>query len=1034
MTRALRKVMFRVLLKTPGRFIALFLIIVLGAGFFTGLQSAAPSMQKTADTYFKERKLADFRLLCDFGITDDDVRAAAALPEVAQASGEYAADLVGTVDEALYVFAFHSLPQEGGLTQIVVTAGRMPQAPDECVIDDAATIALGDHILVTEDNGSDTLGLLSQRTFTVVGTVQSSLYSAYERGNTSIGSGRVSSFVYLPESAFSSDYFTVLNIRLATTSGVSAFSTQYQAAIEEARVSLEAFVQERAQARLDEINEDAAGEIDDAQSELSSEKATAHDELEQAYQDLISNRTTLEQAEATYKQYHVAWERSVTELQASRSQLQAARLELDTGRQQMESAQGDLDRAREAMRALQEQIIALRGLAAIETDPAALASLQYQIAQLEAQVASIGQQVAAGEVQVAASAQELANGEAAYAAGVVRLESAAQQAADGERQLSAFAAELARNREALNQGIADYNDEVSGANDAFGQAAEEIQAAHDELDALALPEWFIQDRDEFPGYTGFKSDADRIERVSLILPWFFFLLAALVGLTAMTRLVEEHRTQIGTLKALGYTRGAIMSTYRFYAWSIGVLGGAVGVILGLAIFPQAIWSTYSTMYHMGAFELAITPLPCVIGLCGGLVAVVAATSVACRRTLRSNATVLMRPQAPKPGRRVFLERIGFVWRLLRFSQKVTVRNLFRYKSRFIMTVVGVAGCTAILVAGFGIQDSMRSVVGLQYGDISHAKATIMLTVPSSSTADTALNQELAAYDTAYAYLTAVDVMAGDRNNNGLVTYLYVPEQAPGFNRFTTFRQRIGHVPISFPPADAAAPAAILTERLAKALGVGVGDTVAFGLPGEAPKEIAVAGVMENYVYNYLYLSPASYERLFGTPPLFSSVVLDTDLPPEDLDALMTNLLSTQNVALVLPVSTLQEVLDKAVTNMSSVVWLMILAAAVLAFVVLYNLITINITERMRELATLKVLGFFSREVFFYVFRETFALTAIGMLLGLVVGIFLHGYIMDSVEVNEIMFGRIIEPASFALAAVFTLGCSILVSIFMIPRL
>jgi putative ABC transport system permease protein len=330
---------------------------------------------------------------------------------------------------------------------------------------------------------------------------------------------------------------------------------------------------------------------------------------------------------------------------------------------------------------------------------------------------------------------------------------------------------------------------------------------------------------------------------------------------------------------------------------------------------------------------------------------------------------------------------------------------------------------------------MRSIVGLQYNDILHSKATILLKEPSNAAADTALNQRLAAYDTAYVYLAAVDVMAGDRNNNGLVTYLYVPEHANGLNRFISFRERTGHAPLQFPPiSNTAVPAGILTERLASALDVGVGDTVTFGLPGQPGKEVVVAGVAENYVYNYLYLSPDSYEGLFGAPAQFGSVVLETSIPAEELEALVTELVSVPDVALVLPVAALKEVLDEAVMNMSAVVWLMIFAAAVLALVVLYNLITINITERTRELATLTVLGFFSREVFFYVFRETLMLTILGILVGLVVGVFLHGYLMDSIEVSEIMFGRVIEPMSFVFAAAFTLACSILVSVFMAPRI
>jgi putative ABC transport system permease protein len=502
----------------------------------------------------------------------------------------------------------------------------------------------------------------------------------------------------------------------------------------------------------------------------------------------------------------------------------------------------------------------------------------------------------------------------------------------------------------------------------------------------------------------------------------------------MTRMVEAQRTQIGTLKALGYTQGNIKYMYQFYTWLVGMLGGAIGVVAGLFVFPGIVYGAYRTMYPLGAFTLKIESLSCLIGLFCGVVAISVATSVACRHTVKDKVDVLLRPKAPRPGKRVLLERIPFLWRRLPFGVKVTLRNLFRYKNRFFMTVLGVTGCAALLLTGFGLRDSISGLIDAQFEDITHYETTIMLKEGSGAAAKTALNTKLSGDDAAYVHVADSDASAGDRTNTGFITYLYVPEDPEGLNRFLTFRERVGHAPIAFPPDQQSSPSAVISERLATVLDLRIGDTMRFTPTGMEQTEVRVSGVTENYIYNYIYITPADYQALFGESPTYSSVIVDSDLPQEDFDALVADLLGLDDVASAVNVSQAREISKIMVDNLSAIVWTIIFVACLLALIVLYNLVNINITERERELATLKVLGFSRYEVDAYISRETTILTVLGAAVGLAVGIFLHRYVMVSIEVNEVMFSRTILPQSYLYAAAFTLGCGFLIRLAMRPRL
>ena len=852
--------MRRGLLKSPGRMIALFLILLLGAGTFVGLRSSGPSLKKTADRYFEQTGLADFRLFCDMGITAEDIDAAAGLPGVSNVSPAYAVDvLVSAGDQASFVFSVRSLPEQvpinpAGLTSdptltrlshITLTEGRMPAASNECVADVETNLSIGDIIEVTDENDPAALGWISQKHFTIVGIAMSPVYISIERGASSIGSGQVSQYLYVPESVFGGAPYSELSLRLDATEGLSAFSADYREAISSARPMIEEFGRNRAEAR---------------------------------YQSTLAG-------------------------------------------------------------------------------------------------------------------------------------------------VSAF-------------GWGDFKAETSAANSA-DKGLGEVPAAYGDAPGAEFPPeppvWLIQDRTEFPGYSNFEDGIDRVDKLSLIIPWFIFLIAILVCLTSMTRMIEEHHTMIGTLKSMGYHRNDLLPGYQAYAWCIGLSGGASGVVLGVVSYPRIVWAAYSSLYSMSPFVIAINLPASIAGLLGCASIIAVATALAGRWALGASVSTLMRPKAPRIGKRVFFERIPFLWNRFSFKAKVTSRNLLRYKKRFFITLFGVSSCSAILLAGFGIRDSLSGMAALQYGDIAHMQATLYLESPSDSREDSPLNEGLSGLHTAYIHGTAIHVFEDGKRNEKLITYLYVPEQPREFNRFITLRDKRSGEAIPFPPPSDGF-SAIITERLAKALKIEIGGEISFGYPAKAPVSIKITGIAENYHYNYIYLTPAAYAALFDRAPEYNAVLLSAGLGDAELDTILKDLVATGNVASALPVSYFKDIIDKIVYNMGAVVWLMIISASLLAIVVLYNLSNVNIGERERELATLKVLGFYPGEVTSYIAKEMMIMTLISIVVGLVCGALIHGWVMESIEGNNFMFSRVILKRSFLIAAAFTLVCSFLATLIMLPRL
>ena len=986
----------------------------------------------------------------------------------------------------------------GYQNRVSLLEGRMPAGPGECVLDVSKIadqgVEVGDVLTLSPDNAdlSDTLALSA---FTVVGKVESATYFSIEREPSTVGNGTVSLIFYTGDDAFSLDVYTDLYILVDGADAQTAFTDGYEDAVRPVMDTLERLGIERSAIRLGEVKEEAQRELDDARTAYEDKKAEAEAELADAQRqlddaraeiadaerELAENRRALEEGEAQledgrrdyaqgldeYNEGLASWQDGVHGLEAQRTEYQAA---MAGNEQELEDGKTALAAAREALadtkRTLDESRATLdaarqrieESLAAgllspeqAETELAKLAPQEEAYAQgvagyeagvkladrqerelLAAEKAlAAGKQAALAEF-AAAQAQldsvktELDSAKAAFDKAARDIAESEVRLADGRRQLEDGEAALEEARAQLEQGEADYEQGRRDADEQLEDAKRQLDDAQRDIDGLGEPEWMVLDRSSNAGYVSFEGNAEKVAAIAQVFPIFFFLVAALVALTTMTRMVEEERTQIGTLKALGYSRGAIMVKYLLYAGAATVCGCVFGLLVGFRVFPTVIWCAYEIMYDLPPLVASFNVKYAALSSSAAILCTMLATLSACAGTLRENPARLMLPKAPKAGKRVFLERIPLIWNHLTFTHKVTARNLIRYKKRFFMTVIGIAGCTALLLTGFGLRDSISDIVDKQFGEIAHYNLMAGLKTDRD---DDGLAETLAssASESLYVQQTNVDATG---SGGTLSAYLYVPEEAARLGDFITLRERKSGKAVPF-----SEDSVLLTEKLAAKLGVGAGDPLTLRDGDGRTAQVTVGGVTENYVYNYIYMAPSLYRSSFGAEPDYNLVTAKVaDESDANQDAVATALLGVDGVTSVSFTTDVSRSFADIVKNIDYIVIVLIVSAGLLAFVVLYNLTNINITERQKEIATIKVLGFYDREVNAYIFRETGILSIIGTGVGLILGIFLHAFVVRTAEVEIVMFGRDIYAMSFLLAAALTLAFSALVDVVMARKL
>ena len=768
-------------------------------------------------------------------------------------------------------------------------------------------------------------------------------------------------------------------------------------------------------------------------SELESGLAAVEDGLSQLSQKESELNAGWEQITAGQAEIDAGWiqiQEQENTLAASKAEIEAGEQELEKGQKQLKAAKKKLNKAQKEIDSNAETLAA--GQAELDANVAKLNDNEAQYASGLEQYNSGARQIAENEAKLTSGEQEIAENEAKLADGEKEIADNEKKLADGEKEitdnekkLQDAAKDLKKGEKDLADGKKEYEDAKKDAEDEIAENQQKLDDAKKELEDLEMPEWMVTDREALPEYTDYGDNADRLRNIGQVFPVIFFLVAALISLTTMTRMVEEQRTQIGTLKALGYKKSAIAAKYICYAFFATLLGSVLGMLIGEKIIPYIIITAYGIMYHNVANTISIDYQPgfALIASAASVVCTVGATLFASGKELQETPASLMRPPAPKEGKRVLLERLTFIWKHLSFSWKSTIRNLFRYKKRLIMTVFGIAGSMGLMLVGFGIQDSISDIAAIQYRELQHYDGMVI----EDSDATEEEHAELFEYmkeneQIAHCNRVQMTKISAPKGSSSVSIYLFVPESLSEFAKDVTLKNRITGETYELTDEGAA-----ISEKTASLLGLKVGDMIPLK-KGDKEYKVRVAVITENYMSHYLYMTPRVYEQTFGEKPEYENIVFTMQEDcKDDLEMAGSRILANPGALSISYTSSLASQVDRMLSTLDAVILVLIVSAGMLAFVVLYNLNNINITERQRELATLKVLGFYDGEVSQYVLRENVILTVLGIMFGAVFGILIHRYVITTVEVDAVMFGRNIKPLSFLYSGILTSIFSIVVN-------
>ena len=1079
------------------RFLAIAGIVALGCGFFAGLKMASPDMQEAAHTFYANQHLYDLRVISTLGLSEKDVQALASVEGVGAVMPSRTVDVMATLTSSQSTARVSSF-RPGELNQPIVVEGRLPQGPYECVMSadpkKRADISLGQQIeLPDTSNGVHLKG----GSYTVVGFVNAPTYPYVSNfGTTSLGNGIVQQFVYVTEDAFANDDpYTEAYLTVQGATSYKSGSSDYQSAVDSVAERISQMNPSLASLRLQELKDDAQTQLDEARQKLEQSRQEAADKLGDAQkklddaeaqisaqqqklddgqkqydtgrQQLTASRYSAEQqfaqAEAQITASEAQIAQGTAELSAGEAQYQAGLAAYNAGQATFTQQKSAFEAGRDAYLAglaaqgitassLEEAQQRLSALGLSTTQVDALLATQAQITAAETELATQQQTLAAAreeldqrtaqlheaESQVAQARQDLAEARLATAnqlsAAQEKLAASLSRLNAGQTALQSAEAQTTEGRKSLEDQRAEVEKQL-----ADGQA--KIDEAQKKIDELKEPDVYVLDRTKEIGVAAYQADSERINDIANVFPLMFFLVAALVSLTSMTRMVSEERTLIGVHKALGYSTAQIAAKYLLYALSASLLGAVIGIACLSQVLPGVIVSAYGSIYTIpnGGAPYPIQLDSALLSGLSGIGITLLSTTAAVLSSLKEEPSSLMLPKAPKAGSKIFLERVKPLWSRLSFSWKVTIRNLVRYKRRLIMTLVGIAGCTALLLVAFGLRDSISDIIDNQWPAISHYDYIVGMTSDVSSEEADQINAELNQVGATNIHrITRENVLlesptqkAGSLTRTTIMT----SNSLQDLTGLATLRNRLSGQAI-----ELGEDSVVITEKLAKRLGVGVGDTIQvyaqdrIGNASGEPSTLTITGVAENYVGSYLYVGPSAWHSLGiqddATDGWYATL-------PEDQttrDAFGEKLINQAGVATVDDVNEAIHTYKESLAVVNRVVAILIVAAALLAFIVLYNLTNINIEERIREIASLKVLGFTRHEVDAYVFREIALLAVFGALFGLVLGTYLEGFVVQTAEIDLVMFGRAIHAPSYWFAFGLTLVFSLLVYVAMRPKL
>lgn len=1051
--RALNKDSLKEIKNSFKRFISILLIVLLGVGFFAGIKATSPDMQETLNKYYEYNNVFDVEVISTLGLTNSDIEEIRKIDGVEQVEGAYSTDAIVSIGENEYVAKLHTLPEN--INKIDIVQGRLPQSENECVVEERFIEGtgknIGDTIEFNIEDDEEGESILKNNEMTIVGTVKSPLYISNERGSSQLGAGKINYYVYVPKEVINSDIYTELYICI-NSENLSSFSNKYDDEIEKIKNNIEEIADARKEARHNELKDEANAEVDEAQKELDDKKAEAQQQIDEAQAEIDNAKNELEDARNkisdSESELKTSRQKANNEFASAENKIAEAKSEIESKEKDLENAKVELSNKtadaeagiasiEEGISQIDENIVILEQqkeqLEAMGQDTTQIQNaiqeannkkieLQNQKNSIQNQLDDAKAQIESGEKQLNDAKQQLEEQENTLNS---EKNSTYRQLANAQSEIDKAKQELVDGENEIKEGESELETKKQEAQQEIDEAQAKIDDARDKVNEIKKPDWYILDRDSNTGYVSYSQDTERIANIGKVFPVVFFVVAALISLTSMTRMVEEQRTQIGTLKALGYNKLQIAGKYILYALLATVIGSVLGMCVGFYTIPAIIFDMYRMMYDVPNFIQEFNMTYAIGGLTIALLCTVGATIYSCAKELKSTPAVLMRPKAPKVGKKVLLERIGFIWSRLKFTQKVTVRNIFRYKKRFLMTIIGIAGCTALIVAGFGLRGSVGRLIPLQYGEIFKYDLSISFKDEASrEDIDESFNNIVSLDEIEKAMkvnLQYIDILDKDNNND---IQLIIPENVDEFSKYILLQNEKTREDYVLNNEGV-----IITQKLSELLDINIGDTIKIENSNDEVAEVKVMGITRNYLMHYMYMSPEFYNKIYNENVKYNAVyTIDESLNEEQEDSLGKKILEDSNVSNISFISVTKGLFDDVMQNMIFVVFILIISAGLLAFVVLYNLSNVNISERIRELATIKVLGFYNREVYNYVGRETTILTIIGIAIGLVAGYFLNSFIIKTCELDILMFDATIEFTSYLYSVLLTVIFTVIVNI------
>lgn len=1085
MNRSIIKLTKREIRSSLGRYLAIFAIIALGAGLFVGLRLSRPDFLETYNNYTNKTNFYDFRLVSTLGLTDEDIAEVKKMDGVKLAEGAVGADfLFNTADEDNLIMMAQSIPEN--VNQIKLKAGRMPEKANECLADPDmySKDDIGSTIKLSKDNSEQTFDTFAYDEYTIVGLADSVLYINMERGSSTLGNGSVKGYIYIPMDGFSTDYYT--DIYVCVDSKGYVYSDEYEQSTQKYVDGLEKFMSERAVIRRDAIIDDAMSQLDDAKKQYEDGKAqydAAKADYDAGYAEYTKKKSDTEaQLENARKEIENAESMmgDTSVIDQKQAELGAAKAELDKGQAEYESGLRQFNaKAKLAYGAVDEQIAYYENRISdkqndIAAQNAEIESLNAQLAEAQANGDSLKVRLIEWKIKTAndrisldnadierynerlevhrqkraevdaelepyrkqledAKAQ-LDSGYAQIAAGQAELDAAREMISSGGAQLETAKKQYEQGKAEAERGFAEAEKELASgkaqldaAKAELDKGAAELDSAEKQIKNINHADTYVLGRDTNAGYVCFESDTNVVQSVASVFPVFFFLVAALVCLTTMTRMIADQRTQIGIMKALGYSSGAIMGKYMFYSGSATVLGSIFGIAAGSFAFPAIVWFGYGLIYNLSGLTFTMN-WPLALGItAANLLVTLLVTWYCCAKELKCAPADLIRPKAPEAGKRILLERIPTVWNDMSFMQKVSARNIMRYKKRIFMMLLGIGGCTALVLTALGLNDTIQNVVTRQYDDIILYDYEITMAYDMNEEEQEIFFSDAGddIKDAVFLYHGLAEVSGSDAIKSATLTV------TDGKKLCKYIDLSYDGEPIDYPGRGEAA----INYNLARQLGgIEVGDEIKLTTSEKKELTVTVSALFDNYVDSFVFISPETCEEQLGEVPEYKSALANA---PDGADINRCAEALTHDVdgvrGVTLSVDTKAR-MSSMMDGLLVVVAAIILCAGLLAFIVLYNLTNINISERIREIATLKVLGFYPNEAAHYVFRENLILTGAGAVFGLGLGVALHAFVMNAIKVDMMYFKPHISFLSFAVSIAITFVFAMIVNAIMRRRI